>query len=545
MEDPQSVPSQIAMMIPPRTSLREPRVRQPLAGRRRLGLAGRVALGAGLVACTTERYTIVTIEARPAVHDATTLTVRVGNAGTTRIEDLALGARAFPVSFSVSAPGRTGEIKIAVDAVDQDGRLVGRGLAVTTAEAGDARLMLEPADFVVNSDYANDQFPADDFEASGFQLAASPDGTWTAAFRDACPSVGCSIYGRRFNAIGQPLLTEAAASANAFTFTTKFTAILSTPAIAAGPRTTLAVWDAFDIAGAPAGVACRALDQAGAASPAQLQIGGYPADDVTVTALANGNFVASWNVTYPTENAIRSSFLNPDCTVITQLSASVPTTPASLPTRSTVAAAGDRVLYAWLLDASLHIRLASTAGAFVTPDRVLVPKSATQQTLFVRAAAATGGGFVLAASWVPLSDSAPGRIVLLRLNSAGELLGEPTVITDKIRSDFDNSQAFSMATRPDGTLLVAWHTCGTLGDGSMCGVFGRILRDTGEPVTDEFGIPTTTTGDQVRPSVIGLPDAFVAMWTDTSAAPPDTSGTSVRARILYPPTPVSPPVSGR
>jgi hypothetical protein len=66
-------------------------------------------------------------------------------------------------------------------------------------------------------------------------------------------------------------------------------------------------------------------------------------------------------------------------------------------------------------------------------------------------------------------------------------------------------------------------------------VFGRFMRDTGEPVTDVFVIPTTTVGDQRRPSVAALADGFVALWSDASGKPPDAAGTSVRARIIYPP----------
>jgi hypothetical protein len=61
------------------------------------------------------------------------------------------------------------------------------------------------------------------------------------------------------------------------------------------------------------------------------------------------------------------------------------------------------------------------------------------------------------------------------------------------------------------------------------------VRDTGEPITDAFVIPTTTKADQQLPSVIALDDAFVALWSDASATPPDASGTAVRARLLYPP----------
>ena len=88
--------------------------------------------------------------------------------------------------------------------------------------------------------------------------------------------------------------------------------------------------------------------------------------------------------------------------------------------------------------------------------------------------------------------------------------------------------------------MVVWHSCGALGDASMCGVFGRVMRhdtagDTFAPLGDAAVLPTTTDGDQRLPSVVGLPDAFLAMWSDTSGKPPDTAGQSVRARIVYPP----------
>src|SRR6185295_9566333 len=159
------------------------------------------------------------IEARPAVHDARALTVALSNAGTTRRDSLALGDQDFPVTLSISAPGRTGELGIAVDATDQAGLVVGRGSVTTTVETATAQLTLEPADFVVNTDYADDQFPSNDFEAAGFQLAALPDGTWTAVFRDASSSstvTAVTIFGRRFDDSGVPVSTQLAAGTGGF-----------------------------------------------------------------------------------------------------------------------------------------------------------------------------------------------------------------------------------------------------------------------------------------------------------------------------------------
>ncbi|HEU4726591.1 MAG TPA: hypothetical protein VFT22_01835, partial [Kofleriaceae bacterium] len=208
--------------------------------------------------------------------------------------------------------------------------------------------------------------------------------------------------------------------------------------------------------------------------------------------------------------------------------------------RASVAASGDQALFAWVADGSLHTRLASSAGAFNSPDTTLVSSAATpDEVAHARVAAAANGGFVIAVRWTPRSGTGPGRIELLRVDATGALVGAPTLITDRTAVDalanFDNDESFGIASRSDGTILVAWHTCGDFGDDNLCGVFGRFLRDTGEPASEAFGIPTTTAGDQELPSVVALPGAFVAMWSDASGKPPDIALRSVRARILAPP----------
>jgi hypothetical protein len=80
--------------------------------------------------------------------------------------------------------------------------------------------------------------------------------------------------------------------------------------------------------------------------------------------------------------------------------------------------------------------------------------------------------------------------------------------------------------------MIVWHVCN---GGDSCTVSGKIVGATGSDVTPVFAVPTSTGGSQKRPSVIGLPSAFVAVWSDTSGKPPDTSGQAVRARIVYPP----------
>jgi len=497
-----------------------------------------------LGACTSSNgYVIVTVDAHPAVHDARAIVVSLSNAGTTRMDRLTLKTPTFPVTFSISAPGRTGDLAIAVDATDDTGLVIGHGSATTTVGAAAAKVMLDSTDFVVNTDYAGDQFPSSDFEASGFQLAALPDGTWTTAFRDGCPSDSCSLFARRFDRTGKPVATQAAAGTNAFVLTAKPTTLSSTPAITSSQTATVAVWDFFDPAPATtSGVACRPIDASGGLGAGQKAITTDPmesADVVSVAAMSNGNFVATWKTFLPPSSldTIRMATIRPDCTPVTAPVSVAQGGAADILHRGSVTSSGDKVLFAWITDISnggvLHTRMASNTGTLSPGETVMIPQTATDEVEHARVAAASGGGFVLAVRWAQRSGTGPGRIDLYRLSATGALVGMPVRVSDQSGSDFFSSESFGLASRPDGTVMVVWHTCDS--NGEMCTLSGRILRDTGEAVTDSFAIPTTTGGSQKRPSVVGLPDAFAVVWSDTSHQLPDTAGQAVRARIVYPP----------
>jgi hypothetical protein len=493
-----------------------------------------VVLAAALAACaTSDDYVIVTVAARAAVHGATALTVTLANAGTTRMDTLALDGT-FPVTFSISAPGRAGDLAIALDATDASGLVVGHGTAASQIGAATANVLLEATDFVVNTDFAANQFTSNDFEANGFQLAALPDGTWTAAFRDDCQGSDCNLFARRFDADGAPIQSAVSVSANAFELTSKTTSNASTPALAANTTTTIAVWDFYDGGDATtSGVACRALDPAGNASANQLAVAADAADVVAVAALGTGNFVASWSTSTGGVQGIHAVRIKPDCTPLGAVVA-ISAMSDGFIHRADVAGSGDRVLFTWIDDGDLHARVMSNDGVLMAADAVLVPKTATDEILHARIAPVSGG-FLVATRWAQsAAASGPGRIEVIRVDTAGARVGDPILVSDRSASDSDSSESFGFASR-GATAMVVWHACGALGDDSGCGVFGRMLRDTGEPVGETFGLATTTLGEQTRPSVVGLPSGFVAAWTDASQKPPDTAGQSVRARILYNP----------
>jgi hypothetical protein len=494
-------------------------------------------------ACShADDYLVVTVEARPAVRDARSITVVLSNGGTTRTDSLALSERPFPVTFSVSAPGRTGELEISVDATDQGDAIVGHGNATSPVDADHATVLLDSTDFVVNTDYAGDQFPSDDFEDGGFQVAARPDGTWTAVFRDDCPSGpgSCSVFARQFDQTGKPVSTEAAAGTNAFAVTARPTDNQSIPAVAASATAAVALWNFTDPgAAAASGVACRAWDGTGHRSADQIAIENVLSHVVSVAALASAGFVATWRIIGPGAiDEIHMAMLGADCALRGPVQVVAQGITASdFLHRGQVASSADHALFAWVTNGDVHVRMASSAGAFTAADTLLVPQTQTDEIRSVRAVAAPGGGFVVGARWAQKAPmTGPGKIEIYRVDPSGARVGPPVLVSDRTGSDFSGSESFAMASRPDGILLVAWHACGLLGDDSLCGVFGRILRDSGDAITDAFVIPTSTPGDQVLPSVAPLPDGFVVVWSDASMKRPDPAGRSVRARIVYLPS---------
>jgi hypothetical protein len=501
-------------------------------------MLGRLFLLATLaVGCSDSEFLVVTVNSRPAVHGAAKLKVTLSNSGSMRTDDLDLSGHEFPVTFSLSAPGRGGELGISVDALDTNSGLVGRGVGQTTLGEDSASVTLESADFVVNTDVANNQFLTSDFEAVGLQLAATSTGTWMTSWRDDCTS--CDIYGRRFDATGLPVESTLAASTNAFKINTDLTTAGAFSALAANAMNqTLAFWDYQDTVGTAQGVACRVINESGAGSPSQTSIALESADVVTTAPLKNGNFAVTWQTfqsTAPAMEVIHAMIIKPDCTPLIANVANVSQT--VLPSghhRSHVASVNNTILYAWVADDGVYVRnatLGNTLGAEIN-----VVRKTTQFVVdFVRIVP-WGTGYALAVRWSSASgvSTDPGKIEVYRLNDVGSLQGDAILITDKSRTDFASDKAFGLAHGTNDSLMVTWHACET-GAGS-CEVYGRIVDANGMPLGEAFVVPTSTGSDQVNPSVAALPDgAFVVAWNDSSGLDPDRSGSAVRARIIYPP----------
>ncbi|MBA2542686.1 MAG: hypothetical protein H0V17_23785, partial [Deltaproteobacteria bacterium] len=480
-------------------------------------------------------FMIVTVESQPAVHDVAKIEVELDNEGTTRGDSFVVNDPTFPATFSISVPGLSGDLSISLRATDADGLLVGLGSSSTTIDSLAATVVLDSADFVVNTEFADDQFPSNDFESHGFQVGAGADGVWTAVYRDGC-AAPCNMFARRFDVTGQPVDSGLAAGTNGFAISTELSdGFFTTPATATAGAITVALWNFSEAPPATgSGVACRAIDAAGNGIGDQVTISVetvFPFA-VAVAPLSNGNFAAVWNSS-TTDNVVRAAIVSPQCqpSNVLDISTVVGTAGAIRPS---VIANEDKVMYGWVLDGTARLRVMNSTNQQVSTDQLVADKTATDLVRFVRVAK-LGTGFGVFVRWATTTSMGPGKIELYKTNNVGMLMGPPTLITTKTSSDFDSAQGFSVATRPDdGSILVAWHTCGEISDDSGCGVFGHLVSSAGVPVGSDFNLATTTDLDQTSPSVIGLPGAFAATWRDLSKQEPDVAGTAVRGRVLYP-----------
>ncbi len=499
----------------------------------------------GVLGCGgSETFMIVTIDSVPAVHDVAKIQVDLDNDGLTRGDSFATTNLDFPATFSISPGVRTGNLDISVSAFDEDGLLVGRGKTTTMLEMPTAALTLDSADFVINTDFADDQFPSGDFESHGVQLGAAPDGTWTATYRDSCDDP-CNMLARRFDVTGVPVDSALAAGTNGFAVSTELSdGFFTTPTTASTSAGTVVLWNFEDVApSTEKGVACRAIDASGNGVGNQKTIATElsTAFAVSATPLGATTFAVTWNSSNP-DNVTKGAIVDTQCGVTGLVTVS--TVPGSLGAiRPSIATNGDRVLYSWTLDDTARIRVMSNTNAPVSGDLLLITQTATENVEFTHATK-LGAGFGVFVRWAAVPTTAPGKIELYRLSNTGAVQGTPILITNKTSSTFDSAQAFSVTTRAeDGLMLVVWHTCTAFADDSGCGVFGRFVGSDGNPIGEEFSVPTTTQMDQTDPSVISLPGAFAAIWKDESLQPPDVAGSAVRGRVIYSTTTGSGPSS--
>lgn len=507
----------------------------------RVAAASTLALLAG--ACTEEKEAmIVTVEVRPSVIGAEELTVQLRNGTSIVGNTFELRDQAFPLTFSISSPERTGELEIEVSATRASNGsdiLVGRGTTLVPITAATGKVLVDSADFVVNSDYPDDQFLTDDFESTGTQLSSNPSGEWIASYRQRCNASACNVFARRFGRDGQAI-SSGDSGGNAFAVNSSLKVVsASTPTVMAGVDKSLVVWETAATTTAD-GVACRAFDRAGLGSTEKrLSTDNFP-DVVVGSALPNGTFAIGWSSRVGTEttNNLRTLVVDGNCDPLPGATVQPVATlvPESL-RRSSIAGAGAAYMMAWHSEDTIRARAIALNGVPASADTLLLSPSVGERYGLVKLAANNNGYVMVVSRYINATRTVLEMYrVTASATAAPQLVGSALTVTDQLD---DELEGFAVASHPLGPILVTWHGCGERGDGENCGVFGRYIATNGTPYGDSFLIPTTTALDQKNSSITPLVGEngealFVVAWNDSSTAPPDMGGQSVRARILYP-----------
>ncbi len=484
-----------------------------------------------LASCSSESYLVVTVDARPSVHDVAELEVATSDGEA--VDRIAFSRTTFPATFSMSGLGTAGTVDLSIKAISFDGLLVGEGRTQVQLDGNKASVFLENTDFLVNTDLPEKQYLTANVDNVGGQLAAAPSGRWTVTYGSDCSS--CQMYARRFDATAVPLPSADADGTGSFRVTSK-NSLRGTafPSVASAGENTIVVWDYADPISFEKGVACRGINARGSQTAGQLAVSLQTATSVDAAPLPDGTFAVSW-LSQVEPKEVFTQIVRADCTPkLAPVSVSGPS--LGIIHGAQVASNGSALIYAWVVDKdAARFRVGDGTGTFVGEGTIPAPPDTAIEHVRV---ATMASGFAVAVRVAATNSSMPGAILLYRTSATGALLSDPVTVTDQSGSNTNTGKVgFGIATRSDGTTMLVWQQCDNGSSGACVNrldIFGRLVRSDGSFAGEAFLIPTTTAKNQENPSVAALEDAFVVAWNDESGAEPDTSGSAVRARLIYP-----------
>ncbi len=495
----------------------------------------------------------VRVDARPTVQPSSKLHVQVSNAGGTISQDFMLAGASFPRTFTVTPTGRTGDLAIDVTAIADDGEQRAHTTGAATIVAGqrvDVDLMLDPDDFLVNHDTVNTQWISFREDLAGRQLGVAPDGSFLISWENDCPLSRCDILARLF-APDTQAKTNATTMNDGDFIVNQTSEYTESSAIAASHDRFFVAWlyepDTMSLL---RDVKVTVLDQDGAhvLPGADAIASADPNDESAPTSFAreDGSFGVAWQrlrASPATGSEIRARLYSATGTELGPDFQVAATNTGTLTTPIGIGLPGGGFVIAWLdfpdgsTTTNVHARIFDQSGAPTTAgDLPLTSYAAASGVLsFGVHLAATPDGFV--AGWQaylfmdPIYGAQP--LFMRRFDPAGLPRSSEILVTAKTNYLY---AAPIMATHADGSIAVTWADNGDLGDVGASGAIKlRMFYPSGMPDGDPVLANTTTPGDQYSPSIAPLgQDAFLVAYTDGSGVPPDTSGSGVRARVVYP-----------
>lgn len=180
---------------------------------------------------------------------------------------------------------------------------------------------------------------------------------------------------------------------------------------------------------------------------------------------------------------------------------------------------------------SIKAQVFSANGTPVGPETLV--NSSTSYSQF--APAVTGlsnGGFAI--TWTDDSGEGgddDGTSIKAQLFAVdGSKVGPEFLVNTETGGSQDNATITGLA---NGGFVVTWEDLsGTLGDADATSVKAQIFAADGSKVGSEFLVNTATASDQLKPTISALPNGgFVTTWYDFSQAGGDNSGSAIKAQI--------------
>ncbi|MEQ1955193.1 calcium-binding protein [Mesorhizobium sp. CN2-181] len=394
-------------------------------------------------------------------------------------------------------------------------------------------------EFVVNTTTAGFQ--------SHSSVAALANGTFVVVWEDETDLTGnTTVRAQHFDATGARIGSE-------FIINTNELSDARSPTVTALSNGGYVVaWDhpsADDGGdGSSASVKAQVLDTNGSKVGGEFFLNEQTAlgqDDMSISALADGGFVASWSTDSGGGDIdVHGRIFNADGSERANEFA-IDGSLGFEGTSSTVGLAGGGFVTVWEdagtggdgeTDGSVsHIRgqMFDANGAEVG-DEFVVNKTTLDRQFAPTVTALANGGFAVA--WTHVFD-ANDTDVRLRIFSA---TGVPQFNDVLVDGDSNvNEGSVSIIGLADGNIVVAWQDQGSAleTDGSFSHIRGKVISgSTGGDLSGEFVINTTTLLDQRAPSVTELADGRVMVsWEDNSAVG-QSANTDIRSQIIDPRT---------
>jgi autotransporter passenger strand-loop-strand repeat protein len=265
----------------------------------------------------------------------------------------------------------------------------------------------------------------------------------------------------------------------------------------------------------------------------------------TVTALANGGYVVSWDDASGTlgdasGTSIKAQIFAADGTKVgSEFRVNTQTADNQLAPVITGLSNGGFVV-TWsdnsqtLGDSdgtSIKAQVFAADGTLVGSE-TLVNTATSYSQYAPTVAALANGGFAI--TWTDDSGEGgddDGTSIKAQLFAAdGSKVGSEFLVNTQTGGSQDNATITGLA---NGGFVVTWEDLsGTLGDSDATSVKAQMFAADGSNVGDEFLVNTATASDQLKPTISALPNGgFVVTWYDFSQVGGDSSGSGIKAQI--------------